>query len=100
MPAQKRIKQFLHPDYYYEGLSRDDKAWDSLYMHVDHCLEALRQAAMCTPDLNIFTLTWEPGRRKPDVDFPQAHACVDWTALSKWTKSRATTYLDVVGSGN
>lgn len=98
--AQKRIKQFLHPDYYYGNLGRDDKAWHSLYMHVDHCLEALRQAAMCTPDLNIFTLAWQSGRRKPDVDFPQAHACVDWSALSAWTKSRATTYMDVVSSGN
>lgn len=66
-------------------------------MHVDHCLESLRQAAMCAPDLNIFTLAWESDRRKPDVTFPQAHACIDWTALSMWTKSRAATYVDVVG---
>ena len=74
----------------------DSKVWENLYMHVDHCLESLRQSAICSPDINIFTLAWEPGRAKPNIEFPQAHACVDWKVLSAWTKRRAATYMDVV----
>ncbi|KAI7784466.1 uncharacterized protein LA080_009965 [Diaporthe eres] len=52
----KRIKQYLHPEYYYTG----DQNWEELFMHVDHCLESLRQTVMCSADVSVYTLEWTP----------------------------------------
>lgn len=91
---QKRIKQYLHPDYYYPG----DQDKEELFMHADHCLESLRQAVMCSADVSVYTLEWTPHSRfKPAVRVPQPHACVDWDALHGWMEGRAASLNDAVG---
>jgi len=92
---QKRIKQYLHPEYYYDHEAQD---WDELYSHVDHCLESLRQEVLCTADVNVYTLEWtKHSRFKPTVRVPQPHACVDWENVHDWMKSRAAGLDDMVG---
>ncbi|KAI1630543.1 hypothetical protein F4809DRAFT_636470 [Biscogniauxia mediterranea] len=89
----KRLKQYIHPDYYY---NHEDQDWDELYSHVDHCLESLRQEVMCSADVNIYTLQWTPhSRLKPTVRVPQPHACVNWGALHKWMNERAARLDDM-----
>ncbi|KAI1093972.1 hypothetical protein F5B19DRAFT_448205 [Rostrohypoxylon terebratum] len=91
----KRLKQYLHPEYYY---SHEEQNWDELYSHVDHCLESLRQELMCNADINVYTLEWTPHSRfKPAVRVPQPHACVDWISLHSWMKERAARSVDMVG---
>jgi len=90
----KRIKQYMHRDYYYQG----DQQWDELFFHADHCLESLRQAVMCAADVSVYTLEWTPhSRYKPAVRVPQAHACVNWEALHEWMLGRAASLDDVIG---
>ncbi|KAI0505909.1 hypothetical protein F5B22DRAFT_490700 [Xylaria bambusicola] len=90
----KRIKQYMHRDYYYQG----EQQWDELFFHADHCLESLRQAVMCAADVSVYTLEWTPhSRYKPAVRVPQPHACVDWEALHDWMSKRAASLEDVVG---
>lgn len=90
----KRIKQYLHPDYYYPG----DQNWEELFLHVDHCLESLRQSVMCSADVSVYTLEWTPHSKfKPAVRVPQPHACVDWEALHGWMEGRAASLSDAVG---
>ncbi|KAK3399799.1 hypothetical protein B0T20DRAFT_406986 [Sordaria brevicollis] len=91
----KRLKQYLHPEYYYGHEQQD---WDELYSHVDHCLESLRQEILCNADVNVYTLKWTPHSRfKPTVKVPQPHACVDWDALHGWMKGRQARLEDMVG---
>ncbi|KAH6633942.1 hypothetical protein B0J18DRAFT_405658 [Chaetomium sp. MPI-SDFR-AT-0129] len=91
----KRIKQYLHPDYYY---NHEEQDWKELYSHVDHCLESLRQEILCSADVNVYTLKWtRHSRVKPTVKVPQPHACVDWQALHGWMKGRAARLDDMVG---
>ncbi|KAI0135022.1 hypothetical protein F4814DRAFT_443850 [Daldinia grandis] len=89
----KRIKQYLHPNYYYKNEEED---WDELTYHVDHCLESLRQEVLCTADVTIYTLQWRRPKRKPIVTVPQPHACVDWEGLHKWMIGRAAKYDDMI----
>ncbi|KAI2464124.1 hypothetical protein F4781DRAFT_414162 [Annulohypoxylon bovei var. microspora] len=90
----KRIKQYLHPEYYYQG----DQAWEELFMHADHCLESLRQVVLCSADVSPYLLEWTPHSRfKPAVRVPQPHACVDWEALHEWMSGRAASLEDIVG---
>ncbi|KAK4040643.1 hypothetical protein C8A01DRAFT_15489 [Parachaetomium inaequale] len=91
----KRIKQYIHPQYYY---GHEEQNWDELYSHVDHCLESLRQEVLCSADVNVYTLKWtRHSRFKPTVKVPQPHACVDWAALHGWMKGRAARLDDMVG---
>ncbi len=91
---QKRIKQYLHPEYYYQG----EQAWEELFSHADHCLESLRQTVMCSADVSVYALKWTPhSRYKPSVMVPQPHACVDWEALHLWMSGRAASLDDIVG---
>lgn len=67
-------------------------------MHVDHCLESLRQSVMCSADVSVYTLEWTPHSKvKPAVRVPQPHACVDWEALHGWMEGRAASLADAVG---
>lgn len=91
---QKRIKQYMYPDYYYSDNATD---WEEVHEHMDHCLEALRQELLCSADLNLWTFQWTPHSRiKPANHIPQQHACVDWDALHSWMQKRAITWDDMV----
>ncbi|KAI1204754.1 uncharacterized protein F4807DRAFT_446096 [Annulohypoxylon truncatum] len=91
----KRIKQYIHPEYYY---SQGEQDWDDINIHVDHCLEALRTQVLCRPDLSLYTFTWTPHSNiKPAVQITQESVCVDWDAVHEWMKARAVTIHDVIG---
>jgi len=92
--TQKRIKQYLHPEYYY---GHEEQDWHELYRHVDHCLEALRQQLLCSADVNVYTLKWTPhSKTKPSIVIPQQNACVNWEVLHGWMLGRAAGYNDLV----
>lgn len=91
---QKRIKQYMYPDYYYSDNTTD---WEEVHEHMDHCLESLRQELLCSADLNLWTFQWTPHSRvKPANHIPQQHACVDWDSLHSWMQNRAITWDDMV----
>lgn len=91
----KRMKQYLHKDYYY---GQEEQDWDELFAHVDHCLESIRQYIVCKADVNVFTLVWTAhSRTKPSTHVPQQHACVDWEPLQEWMIARAARGDQMVG---
>ncbi|KAK4201300.1 hypothetical protein QBC40DRAFT_172011 [Triangularia verruculosa] len=96
----KRIKQYLHPHYYYPNISTTtfgDETWKDLTVHVDHCLESLRQEVLCKADTNVYTLHWtEHSKLKPSVKVPQQSVCVDWGGLHGWMKERGVGFGEMV----
>ncbi|KAI0448614.1 hypothetical protein F5B21DRAFT_518804 [Xylaria acuta] len=89
----KRIKQYIHPEYYYPG----DQDWVELDWHFDHCLESIRQEILCGGSAEVYTLEWTPAsNEKPSVTVPQPRMCVDWESLHSWMKERAVAYGDMV----
>ncbi|KAJ2981941.1 hypothetical protein NUW58_g6557 [Xylaria curta] len=89
----KRIKQYIHPEYYYPG----EQDWKELDWHFDHCLEAIRQEILCAGSAEVYTLKWMPASdEKPSVTVPQPRMCVDWEALHSWMQGRAALYDDMV----
>ncbi|KAI0425542.1 hypothetical protein F5Y09DRAFT_352167 [Xylaria sp. FL1042] len=78
----KRIKQYLHPEYYYSEGQQD---WDEIHRHVDHCLESLRIEALCKADPSVYTFVWTP------------HSRVKPAGLHSWMKGRAASKDDMVG---
>ncbi|KAK4659847.1 hypothetical protein QC762_113200 [Podospora pseudocomata] len=95
----KRIKQYLHPTYYYPDISTTpgNETWSDLTSHVDHCLESLRQLVLCTADTNVYTLHWtDHSTLKPSVKVPQPNVCVDWKPLHRWMKGRGVGFGEMV----
>jgi hypothetical protein len=88
----KRIKQYLHPDYYPTELHVHEDPFE----HLDHCLESLRLAIMCHGDTNVYALQWLPHNRfKPGVVLSQQNVCVDWEPLHRWMLERAAKVDDM-----
>ncbi|KAK0672896.1 hypothetical protein QBC41DRAFT_267617 [Cercophora samala] len=96
----KRIKQYLHPHYYYPTIATapsGNETWADLTSHVDHCLESLRQLVLCTADTNVYTLHWtDHSVLKPSVKVPQPNVCVDWKRLHGWMKGRGVGFGEMV----
>ncbi|KAI1823226.1 hypothetical protein F4861DRAFT_341924 [Xylaria intraflava] len=90
----KRIKQYIHPEYYYPG----EQNWAELDYHLDHCLESIRQEILCAGSAEVYTLEWKAASEgnKPVVTVPQPRMCVDWGSLHSWMKGRAAVYDDMV----
>ncbi|KAI0154991.1 hypothetical protein GGR57DRAFT_102205 [Xylariaceae sp. FL1272] len=76
----KYIRQALHPEYYTGALAVDP----DLMEHVYHCIDDVRQALMCNPDISIYTHVWIPGYRKPWPNFDVEHECINWEVLNGW----------------
>ncbi|KAK4238782.1 hypothetical protein C8A03DRAFT_33178 [Achaetomium macrosporum] len=78
----KRLRQYTWKDHYFPDMSAEDERLNRL--HTDHCLEILRQAAMCRADISLFTLQWSEKTTQPRADFSQEHECVNFDAIFQW----------------
>ncbi|KAJ6784909.1 hypothetical protein PWT90_02382 [Aphanocladium album] len=87
----KRLRQYLHKDYYFPNRSAEDQRLN--YLHTDHCLEILRQSVMCHADTSMITMTWEPTSKFPAADFQNVHECKNWDALYEWQKERSVDMM-------
>ncbi|POS68810.1 hypothetical protein DHEL01_v212797 [Diaporthe helianthi] len=56
-------------------------------LHIDHCIDALRQALMCKPDLTLLVSDWRDDYRNPWLDFGSQRECVNWDNIFKWSKA-------------
>ena len=64
----------------------------SLTRKLEHCLDFLRQSAMCHGDIGLITFEWSPTNRIP-VANATTHQCVNWDKLDQWTKDRTVDML-------
>ncbi|KAK5994227.1 Transacylase cctO-like protein [Cladobotryum mycophilum] len=81
----KLIRQNLYLDHFYPNETEAD-AKERLH-HIDHCLNYLRQAAMCHGDVGMSTWHWEAGSRMPQ-GHTTPHVCRNWNAIDSWSKQR------------
>ncbi|KAL3293733.1 tat pathway signal sequence [Colletotrichum asianum] len=55
-------------------------------MHIDHCIDELRQAVMCRADVTVLTSDWIDWHPKPWLNFNVEHECVNWDNVFQWSK--------------
>ena len=60
----------------------------------DHCLEILRQGAMCRGDISLVTFYWEPSTLLPRADFSAPHECVNFDRINQWSGNHAVDALE------
>ncbi|KAK2606715.1 hypothetical protein N8I77_005446 [Diaporthe amygdali] len=87
-----RIKQFIFREVSYSHLGPDDKDFQDLQEHADHCLDFIRQSMMCNVDYSLYTLFWRAGHEThPTHNLPGTLKCVNWEKLHEWMLERSTT---------
>ncbi|MCJ1240721.1 hypothetical protein MMC14_008725 [Varicellaria rhodocarpa] len=89
------VRQVLHPDYYYPDRTPVEHAFR--VEHAGHCLEALRESVMCTPDLVPRGVFWEDEERSNIAVDPSARQqCVEWGSLVGWMQGRSYELDDLL----
>ncbi|KAL5401790.1 hypothetical protein PMIN04_013074 [Paraphaeosphaeria minitans] len=53
-------------------------------IHIQHCLEMLRQNILCTADVGVITHQWIQQSPDPFANFNTYHKCRDIDAVEKW----------------
>ncbi|KAG1730985.1 uncharacterized protein EDB91DRAFT_1155917 [Suillus paluster] len=73
-------------------------------MHLDHCLEMIRQTIMCNVDVTMITWDWVAGHKVPYPNFNTRHQCRNYEKILDWAdkhavhidKSEVTRFEDTV----
>jgi hypothetical protein len=64
----------------------------------EHCLEQIRQSAICHGDVNVIGFTWLEDAQHdtlvPTMQFGSQHQCVNWDKLDRWAKARRLDLFD------
>lgn len=62
----------------------------------DHCIDFLRQSAMCHADASLVSFEWDPLKEKPMFNASEAiHSCVDWTKMVRSVDERVVTEEEI-----
>ncbi|KAH8726596.1 hypothetical protein GQ44DRAFT_705204 [Phaeosphaeriaceae sp. PMI808] len=85
----KFLRQYKYLDYYYPDTKPGSPEHAHLSVHADHCIEMLRQSALCHADGSLTTFKWSPSATKPMLDLTRpAHKCVNWNTLTESLQDR------------
>ncbi|KAJ6784142.1 hypothetical protein PWT90_04172 [Aphanocladium album] len=86
----KRLHQFMYPEYYFPDFTKHQLEMNRL--HNEHCLDFLRQSAMCHGDIGLITYIWREDSIQPVVN-ATSHQCINWDKLYGWSQDRAVDML-------
>ncbi|KAL7939306.1 hypothetical protein V8C35DRAFT_5404 [Trichoderma chlorosporum] len=76
-------------DKYYPTIRTENKTTvPSFNMHVDHCVEILRETIQCQGDLTPVPHIWSEGKQMFLADTSLLHTCRDYSALIDWQDER------------
>lgn len=62
---------------------------DQYRLHLNHCIDILRQQLMCTADAGLITYQWVKGYERPYPDFSTWHKCRAIDKLWEWNEEHA-----------
>jgi len=77
------IREQVYRPYYHTKHSIEEQL-----MHVDHCIDTLRQTLVCHGDDAILSYSWKPNYQWPWPSFTIDHECRNWDTLLNWAAER------------
>ncbi|GJJ13520.1 hypothetical protein Clacol_007774 [Clathrus columnatus] len=66
----------------------------SVRVQVEHCLDMLRQAIMCSPDTAPVVWQWSESLAQNVMTWDVAHTCVKFDKLQEWARERVVHQFD------
>ncbi|OTA99908.1 hypothetical protein M426DRAFT_66929, partial [Hypoxylon sp. CI-4A] len=78
----KRLRKWIYRDYFYPNMTEIE--YEERSSHAEHCLEQIRQSAVCRGDITVTPFHCEG----------ILHQCVKWDGIAQWAKSRRVDLFD------
>lgn len=63
-------------------------------VHVDHCIDQIRQSLMCNSDITPIPYAWYPQYQKTMPTTGITHTCRDFDAVRDWALEREIANFD------
>jgi hypothetical protein len=83
------LRKATWPEYYRPAdISFQDEPW-IIRMHLDHCIEMIRQNIMCNADVTMITWDWVEGHDIPYPNFNTRHQCRNYEKILDWADTHA-----------
>ncbi|RDW58855.1 hypothetical protein BP6252_13331 [Coleophoma cylindrospora] len=79
-----KLRKALYPDYYFDP----DPPHVQL-LHVEHCIDYLRQAILCSADMTEVHVLWFESAQRYAPDFKTVHTCRNIQPLIDWSLARS-----------
>ena len=71
---------------------------DVIELHVNHCVDVIRQRLMCVPDTGVFGQVWVDNLpEKVFVDFDTDHKCKNFWEIKDWVTKHQVTEEEYKG---
>lgn len=83
--------------YLYKIPDQVDETFNNV-IHVEHCLDFLRQLVQCTSDLTPIPLVYSKGAGFVIPDFEQVHTCRSFDPIREWALKQNENALKAVGA--
>jgi len=83
---KKNLHRAIWTEYYTPNITSEQIS--DRMVHLEHCLDTLRQGIMCKADLTPITMRWGSQQPIPHANFSSPHTCANWEAINDWSKER------------
>ncbi|KAK9855510.1 uncharacterized protein MYU51_001997 [Penicillium brevicompactum] len=83
----KFLRQVVYQNYYHVGKPTTP-------IHIEHCIDNIRQNIMCKADVALLTFSWDKDDRAPKPNFVVEHECANWEKVDHWAKEHAFDIFD------
>ncbi|KAF3762728.1 hypothetical protein M406DRAFT_264782, partial [Cryphonectria parasitica EP155] len=78
------IRRALYPDYYGGDKSMNEQEKKEYWIHIDHCVDNLRQTITCYSDISTIPWKWMDRVQSEFPDAHTTHVCRDFEKLTEW----------------
>ncbi|KAI1119893.1 hypothetical protein F5Y10DRAFT_259444 [Nemania abortiva] len=79
-----KLRKATHPEYYGHHDFEPQANWR---MHLDHCIDYIRQSLQCSADMTSIAVDWNEARRRIVPNLEAVHTCRDFRHVQAWMLS-------------
>ncbi|KAF8990219.1 hypothetical protein BDQ17DRAFT_1372190 [Cyathus striatus] len=84
------IRQTLYPDYYPHMSLKNQ----TMFEHIEHCVDIIRQAIMCNPDISTMVWQWDSRANRSIAALDVVHSCRNFDKIKQWAEERVVDAYD------
>lgn len=90
------VRKGLWPERYKPEAYMGGKGMSLLsHIHLDHCIDQIRQSLMCNSDLSTNWLFWDEQTQVNTASGSTFHSCRDFDRVVKWAKEHKAEPFDL-----
>jgi hypothetical protein len=95
MQRDLRESNYLYYEHYRDVEQRMMLNIDDIYIkiHINHCINYLRQILMCNTDTGLVFTYWIDGHEEPHADFNSLRVCRNFTQARDWAQLNGMSFL-------